>query len=264
MGDKRRVGIIDSGVGGLTVTKEFKKLLPKEDIIYLGDNKNVPYGNKNEQEIHLLAKKMIDFLVEKDVKLIAVACNTVSSILDKYFLDYKIPIVSIIKPVSDYVYRKDLKTVGVMATRFTIKSKTYEKLLHKKDKELVVITESCPNLAGIIDSGNYSGKDISEIVDKHMHNMTKKNGLKDIILGCTHYPIVLDKFTQNYPDINFINPAYEQTLYMDKLLSDLNIKNDKDGSTFEIFTTGKKEIYLNVIDSLSIKRPDIIHEINEF
>lgn len=85
MYDNRPIGVIDSGVGGLTVAKEFTNILPKESIIYLGDNINVPYGNKTEEEIYRLTKDMIDFLIKKDVKLIAVACNTISSLLDKYF-----------------------------------------------------------------------------------------------------------------------------------------------------------------------------------
>lgn len=264
MSDNRKIGIIDSGIGGLTVAREIRELLPKEDIIYLGDNKNVPYGNKSEDEIYILAKKMIDFLIERDVKLIAVACNTISSILVSRFSDYDIPIVSIIEPVSDYVYGKNLQAVGVMATRFTIRSKTYERLLHKKDKELQVITESCPNLAAMIDSGDYGKEGISDIINNHMENILGKSPLKDIILGCTHYPILLDKFTSAYPHINFINPAYEQTHFIEKLLEQLNIKNDKDISTFEIFTTGNKDIYLKVTASLYIKRPDFIHEIKSF
>ena len=142
MKDDRKIGIIDSGVGGLTVVKEFRRLLAEENIIYLGDNKNVPYGNKTEEEIYILTKKMIDFLIEKDVKLIAVACNTISSILDKYFLDSKVPIVSIIKPVTDYVDRKKLKSVGVMATKFTIESEIYEELLNQKNKDIIVVSNS--------------------------------------------------------------------------------------------------------------------------
>lgn len=264
MNNNRKVGIIDSGIGGLTVAKEFRRILPRESIIYLGDNKNVPYGNKTEEEIYHLTKNMIDFLIQKDVKLVAVACNTISSILDKCFLDYEVPIVSIINPVTDYVDKKHLKSVGVIATKFTIETGIYEKLLSEKNGELLVVSESCPTLASMIDGGNHTSKQILEIIDMHMKNILKQTSIKDIILGCTHYPIVLNKFKQVSPDINFINPAYEQTIYVDNLMKELNIKSSQTNSTFEIFTTGKKNVYLNMMENLSIEFPDSIYEIKEF
>lgn len=264
MDDNRKIGIIDSGVGGLTVAKEFRRLLQKESIIYLGDNKNVPYGNKTEEEIYYLTKRMIDFLIEKDVKLIAVACNTISSILDRYFLDSKIPIVSIIKPVTDYVDKKNLGSVGVLATCFTIESDTYEKLLNGRDKNIRVIAEGCTTLATIIDRGDYTSKEIFDVITVHMDNILKKIRVKDIILGCTHYPIVLDKFKKISPNINFINPAYEQTLFVDKIIKEWGIKGNKENPTFEVFTTGQRSTYLKMIKVLSMKPADEIYEIDEF
>ncbi len=105
MVDHRPIGVLDSGVGGLTVARELRNYLPNESIIYIGDNKNVPYGNRTEEEIAELARSMIDFLIQKDVKLVVVACNTVSTIIDKYFSDYDIPIVNIINTAADYVVR---------------------------------------------------------------------------------------------------------------------------------------------------------------
>lgn len=264
MNDNRKIGIIDSGVGGLTVAKEFRRLLPEENIIYLGDNKNVPYGNKTEEEIYILTKKMIDFLLEKDVKLIAVACNTISSILDKYFLDYKVPIVSIIKPVIDYIDRKGIKSVGVMGTKFTIESKIYEELLNQKNKDLVVVSESFPTLAQTIDRGDYTSEKISQIIETHMDNILEKSPIKDIVLACTHYPIVLDVFKVIAPHIRFINPAYEQTIYINNLMKEIDIKGGEENSIFEIFTTGKASIYENILKTLSIKDVDRIYERIEF
>lgn len=264
MSDNRKIGIIDSGVGGLTVVKEFIRLLPKESIIYLGDNKNVPYGNKTEREIYELTKKMIDYLIKKDVKLIAVACNTISSILDKYFLDSKIPIVSIINPATHYVNKGRLESVGVVATRFTIGTKIYKTLLNDEDKDLLVISESIPTLAGLIDSGNYTKNEILEVIRPHIDTILKEAPVKDIILGCTHYPIVLESFKEIAPEINFINPAYEQTRYVKKILRINDIATNHIQSTFEVVTTGKKETYINMLEKLDIKTADQIYEIDKF
>lgn len=261
MVDNRKIGVIDSGVGGLTVAREFRNLLPKESIIYFGDNKNVPYGNKTEDEIYQFTKSMIDFLIHQDVKLIAVACNTISSILNKYFVNYKIPIISIIEPVTDYVVRENLQNIGVMATKFTIDSGAYEKLLIKKDENINVISEPCPTLAGIIDKGNYTDQEIEDTINIHMSNILKDNNLEDIILGCTHYPIVLDKFKKAVENINFINPAYEQVMYVKRLLEAKGIKGNTEKSTFQIYTTGDKEVYLDMINILSMELPDKIENI---
>ena len=258
MGDNRKIGVLDSGVGGLTVAKEFRKLLPEESIIYFWDNKNVPYGNKTEEEIYRLTKDMVDFLLEKDVKLIAIACNTISSILDKYFKDYEIPIVSIIKPATDYAISNDLKEVGVIATKFTIESGMYEKLLKEKDKGIKVISEPSATLAGLIDSGKYTDDEMENTIKIHMENMKANGDPKDIILGCTHYPIVIDKFKKISPDVNFINPAYEQVMYIEKLMKENNIKGNTKDSTFEIYTTGTVDTYKKMIEILSIELPNKI------
>ncbi len=262
MEDKRPIGFIDSGVGGLTVVKELKRLLPGENIIYFGDNANVPYGNRSEEEIYKLTKKMVDFLVEKEVKLIAIACNTISSILENYFQDSGIDIISIIEPAADYVSRNKLDKVGILATKFTIESAAYDRLIKKKDDRVEVFSEACPSLAGIIDRGEYSDKEIEEVVGIHMDNILKKRKLENIVLGCTHYPIVIDKFQAQSPTINFINPAYEQIKYIERLMEEKSMVGKKEGGKFEIYTTGTKEVYIKMLDLLKIKEPDHIYTID--
>ncbi|MDR7871099.1 MAG: glutamate racemase [Tissierellaceae bacterium] len=261
MGDNRAIGVIDSGVGGLTVVKEFRNVFPQESIIYLGDNKNVPYGNKTEQEIYELTKNMIDFLIEKDVKLVAVACNTISTIVDKYFSSYNIPVVNIIKPTADYVVRESIKEVGVIATMFTVSTAAYDKLIREQDESVEIVSEGCPTLAGIIDSGSFTDDEVQELVNLHMTNLLSKRNVRDVILGCTHYPIVIDKFIKNNPKINFINPAYEQVMYIDNLLSSKGQKSELEKSEFQIYTTGSKDIYYKMLDILTIEKPDNIIEI---
>ncbi len=261
MVDNRPIGVIDSGVGGLTVVKELRQLFPQESIIYFGDNKNVPYGNRTEQEIYGLTKKMIDFLIEKDVKLVAVACNTISTIVDEYFSDYGIPIVSIIRPTADYVVNNGIKGVGVVATVFTVSTGAYDKLIKEQDNTVEVVSEGSPNLAGLIDSANFTDEEVEDLVNFHMTNLSAKRDVKDVILGCTHYPIVIDKFIARCPEVNFINPAYEQVIYIDNLLRDNNQKGENEESTFEIYTTGSKGTYYKMLEILSIEKPDNIVEL---
>lgn len=261
MTDNRPIGVIDSGVGGLTVVKELQKLLPQENIIYFGDNANVPYGNRSEEEISELTRVMIDYLVEKDVKLIAVACNTISTIVDKYFSDYEIPIVSIIAPTADHVIKNKLNEVGVIATNFTVQTGAYDKLIHNKDNSVEVISEGSPDLATLVDSASFTDDEVGKLVSLHMKNILSKGDFKDIILGCTHYPIVIDKFQEFGPGINFINPAYEQVIYIDHFLDKVDGKSNDKNSSFEIYTSGKKDAYLKMIDLLALEEPDSIIEL---
>lgn len=261
MGDNRAIGVIDSGVGGLTVVKVFRNLFPNESIIYFGDNKNVPYGNKTEQEIFGLTKKMIDFLIEKDVKLVAVACNTISTIVDKYFSNYGIPIVSIIRPIADYVIENGIKEVGVVATMFTVSTGAYDRLIKEQDSTVEIVSEGCPTLAAVIDSADFTDDEIEDIVNLHMANLLSKIDVKDVILGCTHYPIVIDKFIERCPEVNFINPAYEQVIYINKLLENMNQRGEHEKTIFKIYTTGSKETYYKMLHILSIEEPDRIIEL---
>lgn len=264
MNDNRKIGVIDSGVGGLTVAKEFRSLMPEEDILYLGDNRNVPYGNKTEEEIYLLTERMINFLLEKDVKLIAVACNTISSILDKHFLKCEIPLVGIIRPVTDYIIDEKIKKVGVVATEFTIQSGMYEKYLKERDPKIKVVSEPFKDLAEMIDKDRYSEEEILGEIDRHLNRMLQKENIKDIILGCTHYPIVLDKFKKVSKEINFINPAYRQTLHSRNILEAKGMLNSRKKSSFEIYTTGDKEIYSKLINRLGMEKADRVYERKEF
>lgn len=261
--DNRPIGVIDSGVGGLTVVKELKKILPLENIIYFGDNKNVPYGNKSEEEIYILTKNMIDFLVKKDVKLVAVACNTISTIINKYFKDYSIPIVSIITPVIDYIIKQEIKEVGILATSFTIKTGLHQKLLQEQNKDIIVISEGSPNLAAKIDSGIYTKTEMEDLINIHISNMLTKRKLKDIVLGCTHFPILMKGFKKRDPSINFIDPAYQQVLYIDKLMAENHVKGGNTNAYFEIYTTGDKTTYDKIISTLNIGKPDNIFEISK-
>lgn len=261
----RKIGVIDSGVGALTVAKEIQKQLPNDSIIYFGDNGNIPYGNRDEEDIYRLTKRMIYFLIEKEnVDIIAVACNTISTLVDKYFKDYPISVVSIIDPVCKYVAGLDIKEVGVIGTTFTINSGEYSKKLRQNSEEKIkVVAEGSAELASLVDSGKFTDQQIVNIVTEHVDNI-KKNGdnIEEIVLGCTHYPIVEHLFTGVAPDIIFIDPAVEQVKEIKRRLDITNPSTGENEQIFKLYTTGKKETYAPILDLLDIKEPDIIIELD--
>lgn len=261
---KSPIGVIDSGVGGLTSVKEILNLLPGEDIVYCGDNGNAPYGNRTADDIIALTKKMLGFLDTKEVKLVAVACNTISSTFeaDKYkgYEDqFPYPILSIIKPAAEDAARQKYKEVGVIATVFTIQTGCHKQLIQEIDPSIQVYGEPSENLAMLIEKGNLEDPAIRQDVNRHVKNLLAAHPLKEIILGCTHYPIVQDMFEAAAPGVKFINPARDQALDIRKYLKDKNLLNPGTDGTLEINTSGGAEIYKTVLGELAIDKP---HSLN--
>jgi len=181
-----KIGVFDSGIGGLTVLKRLIDKYPNNEYIYYGDTKNIPYGDKSIEELKVLASNIVEFLISKNVDMIVIACGTVSSNLSDYLKEkYSVKIVDIISPVINYLNNSEYEKIGVIATNATINSKVFSKSLNKDIKEV-----ACPMFVPIIESNN-----LSELENSFN---TYLNDLKDrdiVVLGCTHYPIIKDEIS---------------------------------------------------------------------
>ena len=181
-----KIGVFDSGIGGLTVLKRLIDKYPNNEYIYYGDTKNIPYGDKTIEELKALASNIVEFLISKNVDMIVIACGTVSSNLSDYLKEkYSVKIVDIISPVINYLNNSEYEKIGVIATNATINSKVFSKSLNKDIKEV-----ACPMFVPIIESNN-----LSELENSFN---TYLNDLKDrdiIVLGCTHYHIIKDEIS---------------------------------------------------------------------
>lgn len=182
-----KIGVFDSGIGGLTVLKRLIDKYPNNEYIYYGDTKNIPYGDKSIDELKVLASNIVEFLINKNVDMIVIACGTVSSNLSDYLKEkYNIKIIDIISPVINYLNNSEYEKIGVIATNATINSKVFSKSLNKDIKEV-----ACPMFVPIIESNN-----LTEL-QKYLN--TYLNDLKDrdiIVLGCTHYPLIKDEINK--------------------------------------------------------------------
>lgn len=179
-----RIGIFDSGIGGLTVLKELVKFKPNNEYIYIGDTLNNPYGNKSKEDLLKLSCKIIDYLNHQKVDIVIIACGTVSSNLGKELKKiYKTPIIDIISPTIDYLLKSKYNNIGIIATHMTIKSKVFSRQLSNKK----VIEVECPDLVPNIE--NYNEEGINKALNKYL-DIFNKNKIDIIVLGCTHYPIV--------------------------------------------------------------------------
>ena len=253
--EENPIGVIDSGVGGLTVVKELQRLLPGENLVYYGDSANCPYGNRSQDEIVSLTCRMLKFLQKENVKLVAVACNTISTIIDQFQADFPFPIIGIVQPASQKIAKENLDVVGIIATAFTIKTGVYQDLIHQYNPSMKVYGEGSPNLAALIDQGKYEGKEITDEVSLHVKKLLEQDrNIKHIILGCTHYPIVTNTFQEVSPSgMTFINPAVEQAQAVHDYLKSKDLLNVFDKGSLRIFTSGIASPYDALVKRLGIK-----------
>ena len=188
---QRAIGVFDSGVGGLTVVKELIRQLPDENIIYFGDTARVPYGIKSKETIIRFSIENILFLLTQDVKLICVACNTVSSIaLPTIKNHFRVPIVGVLSPgAREAVYATKNKRVGVIGTKATINSHAYEKEIRVLDPAITIVSQACPLFVPFVEEGWINERAVVDVAKVYL-NPLKKAGVDTIILGCTHYPLL--------------------------------------------------------------------------
>lgn len=221
--DKRPIGMFDSGVGGMTVFSKLIKELPNEDVIYFGDTKRFPYGNKSKESIISISKQAVEFLISKNVKYIIIACGTATSqALEELKRIYKIPIIGIINPTVEYIKEhENLKNIGVIATRGTIKSNAWEKKIKEKIKDINVINRECPVLADIAEQGWTDNKIAKLILEEYLIGMENIDAL---ILGCTHYPLFKNKIQEILgKNIELIDTGEKLSIYLKKELEKLEI-----------------------------------------
>tara|TARA_B100000427_G_C15514038_1_gene597451 strand:+ start:1833 stop:2627 length:795 start_codon:yes stop_codon:yes gene_type:complete len=189
--DKRPIGIFDSGIGGLTVVDALSKKLPYETVLYVGDTARVPYGNKSKNCIQQYALEITKWLINKDCKMIVVACNTVSALaLDYLQANFSIPIIGVIDPGVDRAIKiTQNNKIAVLGTSATIRSDAYGKRLKAINSEIVVTSQACPLFVPLVEEGWVDGKVPLEIAT-HYFTTIRKIGVDTVILGCTHYPLL--------------------------------------------------------------------------
>ena len=209
--DNRPIAFFDSGLGGLTSVQELHRQLPEERVIYYGDTARTPYGSKSPETIRKFATQIIDYLVSKDVKMVIIACNTVTSwTLDTLQERYPdLPILGVIEPTVRKVVRDGCTNVGVIATKATIKSDVYGRSLKELDPDINVHSLACPAIVPLVEEG-FTGTDIMELTVRHyMDSFVQETGIKDLILGCTHYPLVADIIHRSYPELRLYSSSAE-------------------------------------------------------
>lgn len=208
MTDNRPIAFFDSGVGGLTVFAKVKKLLPNENYLYFGDTKNMPYGEKSENQLIEFADRIFKFFEKQNAKAVVMACNTTSAITYEKLKDnYNFKIYPIIQTVCSTLAGLDgVKSLGVIATPATINSHAYSKGIAKYNKDMKVYELAAPNWVRIVEEHRiHQPQSIEQI--KEILEVMKKNNPDKIVLACTHYPYLLDVLKKFLPEDKYIDPA---------------------------------------------------------
>ncbi len=187
----RAIGVIDSGIGGLTVVKEMQRQLPKEEILYIGDTARCPYGPRPELEVRQYTWEMINYLVERDIKMLVIACNTATAVvLDEARKRLDIPVIGVIHPGAISALKATKNDhVGVIGTVGTINSDAYRKTLLSINNQIKVESLACPLFVPLVEKGIFDGEEAYEIVSKSLYPL-RDSSIDTLILGCTHYPLL--------------------------------------------------------------------------
>jgi glutamate racemase len=226
MKNKRPIGIFDSGVGGLTVAKEIMKLLPEEDIVYLGDTANLPYGDKSEEIVRQYSVDNTDFLLKYDIKVLVVACNTASSVaLTHLKQKYSLPIIGVIEPAAKgATYATRNFGIGVIGTNRTIRSNVYADTIKKLDPKITVLQKPCPLFVPLIEE-NFIGHPATKLIAGEYLAEFANNGTDTLILGCTHYPLIMDVISEVLPGVRLIDSASSVAKDLEAILDTHGMRN---------------------------------------
>ena len=243
----RPIGIFDSGFGGLTVMKEFMHQLPNEDIIYFGDTARVPYGIKSKETVVRFSLENVLFLLDLNVKLIVVACNTSTSLaLDVLKRNFKVPIIGVITPgVRAAVESTRNGRIGVIGTGATISSGVYEKEIKIRNSRIKVFSKSCPLFVPLVEEG-WINTDVSKKVVCEYLLPLKKAKIDTLILGCTHYPLLKGAIKEFMgDDVRLIDSAKHVSIEADSILSSEGIRTDSSArGKYRYYVTDKPDMFL--------------------
>jgi glutamate racemase len=218
----KSIGIFDSGVGGLTVLKEVVKALPQEDTIYFGDTARVPYGTKSPETVTRYALQVTSFLMERDIKLLVVACNTASAVSLETLEDkFSIPIIGVIEPGAKRAVSVTRSgKVGVIGTSATIQSSAYAKAIKKINGDIQVLTRACPLFVPLAEEG-WVDNEVARLTARIYLQELRAAGVDTLVLGCTHYPLLKGIISEVMGDgVQLVDSAEETARTVGQILEE--------------------------------------------
>ena len=225
--DNRPIGFFDSGLGGLTSIPHLFKALPDERVIYFGDTARTPYGSKAVSTIKQYSSQIAEFLVSQNVKMLVIACNTISATcLDDLRKQIPgIPIAGIINPAAEKIASSlnENNRIGIIGTKVTVASGVYKDRIKALNPALKVFDKATPAFVPLIEEGITENEIMDLTIHYYMDEFIEKNHIDTLVLGCTHYPLIRKNIERIYPKLDIINPSYEIIHTIKNTLSKENI-----------------------------------------
>jgi len=233
-----KIGVLDSGFGGLSVLKTAVEMIPNEDFVYFADTKNAPYGRKTRKEVRALVLKSVEFLTLHDVKGIVVACNTGTSVAVKQLRKiYDIPIIGMEPAIKPALQINEQKKVLLFATKLTLKEKKLHKLIHKLEAEERIDMIALQELVRYAEDFDFSEKTIVPYLMKKLRKVSWKK-YSSVVLGCTHFLFFKKYFEKMLPEHIQIVDGNEGTVR--HLINNIELSKSKKKGKIEYFNSGKK------------------------
>ena len=248
-----KIGVFDSGLGGLSVLRELRKQLPGHPIVYFGDQVHTPYGVRTLEEVRQLTTAAVEFLFRQGAKLIVVACNTASAAALKSLRSQfpETPFVGMEPAVKPAAEQSHSKVVGVLATYATFQSELYASVLERFAKDVKVLQSPCPGLVAEIEKGNLAGEETRAILTRELEPMLAQ-GIDTVVMGCTHYPFVIPLVKEIVgPEVKVIDPAPAVAKRTAFLLKEKGwLAQEEKPAQVIFYTSGKPELLHDLLPEL--------------
>ena len=233
MSDSRPIGVFDSGLGGLTVVRELKRLLPNEDIVYFGDTGRVPYGTRSNDIVRKYAREDEAFLLSQNVKMIIAACGTVSSVAYMTAEELPVPFLEVITPAAKAAAKATQNgRIGVIGTPVTVKSRAHARAILRILPDAIIVANSCPLFVPLVEEGWISEQDdVTKAVAERYLSEIRKGAVDTLIMGCTHYPAIKNIIAEIMGEgVTLIDPGTATAETVKKHLEDNGMLNPNGGN----------------------------------
>ncbi len=252
MTSTQAIGVFDSGVGGLSVAKKIREMLPQEDIIYIADSRYAPYGNKPRQFIEQRSRALSGFLLEQHVKAIVVACNTATlSAIQQLRSDFTVPIIGVEPGIKPATLNTRTGVIGVMVTTRTSQTEAFHELVKRYSENVRIEVQACDGLVEQVEQGDLTSNTTRALVERYVRLLLDK-GVDTIALGCTHYPYLIPIIKDvAEPGIEIIETGTAVAKQVVRRLSEENRLTSKKTAGSDIFyTTGDVAVVEQIVSYL--------------
>tara|TARA_R110002073_G_scaffold56835_3_gene144319 strand:+ start:3437 stop:4216 length:780 start_codon:yes stop_codon:yes gene_type:complete len=248
---KQPIGIFDSGVGGTSIWKEINSLLPNENTIYLADSKNAPYGLKGKKRIEELSKKNVELLLDKNCKLIVVACNTATTNAIKHLRNkYKTPFIGIEPAIKPAALQTKTNAIGILATKGTLTSDLFHKTTNLFGNGITIVEQEGEGIVQLIETGKLYSEEMKGLLNIYLKPMIEAN-IDRLVLGCTHYPYLVPILLEILPKHVKIIDSGEAVARQTKAVLEKHqlLNTSKAKAKHQFYTNGNPKVMGELLDN---------------